>query len=135
MPTEGINHMLNATFKGGTQYATWYCGLFEGNYTPTSADVASTFTSLATESTTYSESTRPEWVEGTVAAGTLDNSASRATFTSYVTKTLYGAFMTPSSAKGSTAGPLISVARFSSPKLFEAGTVLLLTGGFTMTSS
>ena len=34
MPTLGLNYMLGATFKGGSQYTTWYLGLFSNSYTP-----------------------------------------------------------------------------------------------------
>ena len=31
---EGLNHVLNTVFHGGTPITTWYLGIFEGNYTP-----------------------------------------------------------------------------------------------------
>jgi hypothetical protein len=134
-PTEGVNHMLNAEFKGGPQATSWYVGLFEGNYTPTIADVASTFPALATECTTYAEATRVLWVPGTVAAGNLSNSASKAEFTSNANKTLYGGFLSSAAAKNSTSGVLGSIVRFSSPKSFEVDTVLRVTAGLTLVSA
>lgn len=135
LPTEGINHMLSTEYKGGAQVTTWYLGLFEGDYTPTIADVASTFPALATECTTYDETTRVAWVEGSVAGGTLNNSASKAEFTSNANKTLYGGFLTSASAKSSTSGVLSSIVRFSSPKTFDIDTVLRVTAGVTLASA
>jgi hypothetical protein len=134
MPTEGLNYMITAGMKGGSQIATWYVGLYEGNYTPVAGDTAATFPGLATECTTYDEAARLEWVEGSVASGAVSNSASRAEFTSNALKTIYGGFLSSSATKGSTAGTLLSVVRFSSPKTFEVGTIVRVTAGFTMTS-
>jgi hypothetical protein len=134
LPTEGINHLLNVAMKSGSANATWYIGLFEGNYTPLASDTAATFPTLATETTTYDEAARVEWVEGAIVSGALNNSASRAEFTSNALKTVYGGFMTSAPAKGALNGVLLSVVRFSSPKTFEAGSVLRVTAGFTLTS-
>ena len=134
LPTEGLNYFLSAGLKGGSQVTTWYIGLFEGNYVPQSTDTATTFPGLATECTGYSETARVEWVEGAVAAGTVNNSASRAEFTSTALKTIYGGFITSNPTKGATTGTLLSVVRFSSPKTFELDSVLRVTAGFTMTS-
>lgn len=134
-PTEGVNHMLNAEFKGGPQVTTWYLALFEGNYTPTIADLASTFPALATECTTYAETTRRAWVSGTVIAGSLNNTASRAEFTSTADRTIYGGFMSSASAKGSVSGVLASIVRFSSPRAFSVDTVLRVSAGMTLISA
>lgn len=134
MPGEGIDHLLSVALKGGTQVATWYVGLFEGNYTPSSSEVMTTFPGLAAETTTYDEAGRVTWVEGAVVSGSVNNSASRAEFTSNANKTIYGGFIASNQTKGSTTGVLLSVVRFASPKSFEVGTVLRVTGGFTLTS-
>jgi hypothetical protein len=134
LPTEGINHLLNVTLRGGTQYATWYVGLFEGNYTPTASDTAAAFPGNATETTTYAETTRQTWTPGTVVSGVVDNSASTAQFTSNALKTVYGGFITSAPAKSATTGVLLSVVRFSTAKTFDVGSILRVTGGFTMTS-
>lgn len=134
MPVEGINHVLGAALKGGTQVPTWYIGLYSGNYTPLSTDLAATFPSLAGELTTYDEATRREWVEGSVVSGALDNLASRAEFTSSADATVYGGFISSNSTKGGTGGVLLSAVRFSSPKAFNAGEILRVTAGFTFTS-
>lgn len=134
LPVEGINHILNTVFKNSAPVATWYIGLYEGNYTPTSLDVAATFPGTATETTTYVAATRAEWVEGTVVTGAVNNSASRAEFTSNANKTVYGGFISSVASKSSTGGVLMSVVRFSSPKQFDLDTVLRVSAGFTLTS-
>lgn len=135
MPTEGLNHMLGVTFKSATQAATWYIGLFEGNYTPTLSDTAAAFPAAATETTAYAETTRVEFNEGSIASGSLDNSANKAEFTFNAIKTVYGGFISSASAKGGTTGALTSVVRFASPKAFAVGDVFRVTAGFTLASA
>lgn len=134
IPTEGLNHIVGVALKGGAQNTSWYVGLFEGNYTPIASDTAATFPAVATECTTYDETTRPVWTGGSVVTGAVSNAASRAEFTSNANKTIYGGFVSSASAKGGTTGTLVSVVRFSSPKTFDSGSVLRVTAGFTMTS-
>lgn len=134
MPVEGLNHMLGVTLKGGTQYTTWYIGLYEGNYTPTVNDTATEFPAAATECTTYVAGARPEFVEGAVAGGACSNSAAPAEFVSTANKTVYGGFISSSSAKGAASGVLLSAVRFASPKTFDTDSTLRVTAGFTITS-
>jgi hypothetical protein len=135
MPTEGANHMLNATLKGGAQVSTWYLGLYEGNYTPSVSDTAATFSSMATETSGYTATTRLAWAPGTVVAGVLDNSSARAEFTFNAPKTIYGGFMSSAPAKGATSGVLMSLVRFPSPRVLDTDSVLRVTAGITLTSA
>lgn len=135
VPMEGINHFLNTTLKGGGQNATWYVGLYEGNYTPSSTDTAVAFPAAATETTAYDETTRPAFTSGAVSAGSLDNSASKAVFTFNAIKTVYGGFLTASPVKGGTSTVLISVVRFGSPKNLDPGAILRVTAGIAAASS
>lgn len=104
--TEGLNSFLNIMFKSGTQITSWYIILFENDYTPLAGD--SYLTNGWTETTVYDETTRPIWTGGTVAAGSVDNSASKATFTFNASKTIYGGCLvgggSAPSTKGNTAG-------------------------------
>jgi hypothetical protein len=124
---EGLDHALNVIFNGATQIATWYCGVFEGNYTPVAGVTAATITAAATECTAYDESTRVAFVEATSSAQSTTNSASRATFTFNASKTIYGAFLVSASAKSATTGTLFSAARFSASKAVVDNDELLLT--------
>lgn len=134
MPVEGINHVLNTVLKGGSQVTSWFVGVFEGNYTPLTTDTMAAFPAASTESTAYAASTRPAFVGGTVAAGVLDNSASKAEFAFNATKTVYGGFISSASAKGGTSGVLLSAVRFAAPKSLDSSSTLRITAGFTMTS-
>lgn len=134
MPTEGLNHMLGSTLAGASQVSTWYLGLYEGNFTPSIGDTAALLPSLAVECTAYTGATRKTWVPGAVAAGVVDNSASRAEFEFTANKTVYGGFMSSAPAKGATTGALISVVRFSSPRVLDTGSILRVTAGMTLTS-
>ena len=131
---EGLNDLLAVYLQGGTQKATWYLGVFEGNYTPVAGDTASGIASASTESSAYSGGVRPTWTPGSVASKTVSNSASRASFTFSASKTIYGAFMISSAVIGGTSGKLLSAARFSSSKSVQSGDELLLTYQFTSSS-
>lgn len=135
VPTEGLNYLLSAGTAAGTQIPIWFCGIFEANYTPVSGDTMATFPSLATESTAYTEATRPEWVEAPPAAGSITNSASKAVFTINATKTFFGAFLSSSSVKGGIGGILLSASKFSTPKAMDNGEILRLTGILTSVST
>ena len=135
MPEEGRNHAVSVITKGATQVPTWYIGLFEGNYVPVDSDKASTFPTRATECTAYLPATRVEFVEGAVAAGVVENTASRAEFTATAAKTIYGAFLVSAQAKGAITGVLMSAARFTAPKVLQIDDVLRVTASFSLTSA
>lgn len=121
IPVEGLNYILNAAFKGGTQYATLYCGLFEGNYTPIPSDTMAAFPAAATECTAYTSATRPAVTFGSVASGNMDNLDNLVLFTGNADKTVYGGFLSTSAVKGGTTGVLASVVRAPSTKSLSSG--------------
>jgi hypothetical protein len=127
---EGLDSILNTVFHGGTQIATWYLGLFEGNYAPVGAVTAGTIVANSTECTAYDEATRPEFVESASTGQSVTNSASKATFTINAAKTIYGAFLVSNSAKSATTGTLMSAARFPSSKVVAVADQMLLTYTF-----
>lgn len=131
---EGLNHILNTVFNGGTPVGTWYLGVFEGNYTPVATLTAATVTAASTECTAYDEATRQEYVEAAASAQSITNSASKAEFTFNASKNIYGAFLVSASAKSATTGTLMAAARFSSVKAVEDEDQLLLTYTFNATS-
>lgn len=135
VPTEGINYILEAGFRGGAQLSSWFIALFEGNYTPVAGVTAATFPAAATECTAYDEATRQAWTSAAAAAGVVTNTASKAVFTINADKTIYGLGQTSVSTKSSTSGVLASVARFATPKIVGAGDELRVTSSVTMTSS
>ena len=121
IPTEGLNYILNAAFKGGAQYATLYAGLYEGNYTPIPGDTMAAFPAAATECTTYTSTTRPAVTFGTVASGNMDNLSNLVQFTGNADRTIYGGLLSTSSVKGGTTGVLCSVVRAPSTKNLSNG--------------
>ena len=136
IPTEGLNYLISSALKGGTPYTSFYVALYSGNYTPQLTDTAATFPASATECTNYTQSTRQALTLGTVANGQVDNTASTASFTGGVNGTLVnGGFITAASAKGATTSVLVSAVQFSSPKAFDAGTILQITAGFSISSN
>lgn len=138
IPTEGLDHALTVLCKNGSPTATWSTALFEGNVTPGAAYTAATFTATTTEFTSYDEATRVAWVEGSVSAGSVSNSASKADFTiasGVVNKVLYGAALLSASAKSATTGTLLACALFSSTRTVNATDVLSVQYTLTLTSS
>lgn len=134
--TEGLNSLLDVNFHGSAQLATWYIGLFSGNYTPQATDTGATIAGNSTELTTqYDEALRQEFVEVAAAAGSITNSASVATFTINTTVTVYGAFLVSISAKGGTSGTLMSCTRFGAARDLISGDQLLVTYTFSAADS
>jgi hypothetical protein len=139
--TEGMNHMLNVVLAGGTAVATWYFGLFSANYTPVATLTAATFTSASTELVSntegYSETTRQAFVEAAAAAGSINNTASKAAFTiaTATTVTVWGAGLLSSNVKGGTTGTLLSAAKFSAARTLYDTDVFNLGYTLTLTSS
>lgn len=135
LPTAGLNHLLSVLVAGGSQVGTWYMSIFEGNYTPVAGVTAATYPAAATESTAYDESTRVAYVDGTIASGSVSNSASRAEFTINATKTIYGAALHSLSTKSATTGELLAVARFSASRAVVDDDVLAVAYTLSATSS
>lgn len=130
---EGLNSVLSIYLKGGTQITTWYIGIFEADYTPLATDTAANIASNATESTAYDESVRQTWTGGSVSSQSVDNMASRSTFTMNATKTIYGAFLVSSNVKSGTAGTLFAAAKSAAPKSLTSSDELLV--GYTLNAS
>lgn len=134
VPTEGLNHVLSAVFKGEPQITSWYLGVFKGNYTPVPGDTAATFPGAANESADYSGLNRLAFTPGAVAGGAVSNSAAVAEFAFTAPATIYGGFMTSAQARGATSGTLMSVVKFASAKAMDAGALLRVTAGITLNS-
>jgi hypothetical protein len=125
---EGKNANLNIMFHGATQITPWYFVLFEADYTPL---VTNTYAVPGyTETIGYNEITRPEFVEIASTAQTLNNSASKATFTFNTIKTIYGGALVGGGTDGNTkadaagGGTLYSSAKFTETKPVVSGDIL-----------
>jgi hypothetical protein len=112
--TAGKNDLLTQYFKGSAYTATWYVGLVDGGTTPT-YNAADTMASHAgwTENVGYSNASRVTWTGGAVSGGSVDNSASPASFNMNATGTIAGSFMANNSTKSGTTGTLYSEASFT----------------------
>lgn len=132
IPNEGRDYILNAALNGGSQYSTWYIGLFEGSYTPVAGDGAATFPGSATETTAYTSSTRPVLNDGALVSGLWANVASPASFVFSADKTIRGGFISSLATKGGVSGVLLSAVLGSSPKSVDSGETLQVTSGLTL---
>jgi hypothetical protein len=136
IPAEGITYILNAALNGGSQFTSWYVGVFEADYTPLTGDTMATFPASATESTTaYDETARVAFVDDALAGGLWSNAGSPAEFTFNATKTIYGGFITSGSVKGGTTGVLVSAVKAGTSKAVVDNDVLKVTAGITLSSS
>lgn len=134
IPDEGLNHICGVVLKGVTQVPTWYIAPYKGNYTPVAGVTAATVAAASTEATAYTPTARVEFVEGSVASGAVDNSATKAEFTFTAAETIYGGFIVSTSPKSGTTGTLLSIVRFPSPKVCDIGSVLRITAGIAFAS-
>ena len=136
IPTEGLLYIRNAAFASGSQFGSWYIGLYSGAYTPQPTDTMATIASAATEITTaYSESTRQLFVPDTASGGAFHNASSVAVFTFTTATTARGVILSSNSTKGGTTGVLASVAPASSPKAVAVGETLSVLAGLDLASS
>lgn len=132
---EGLNDMLNTYLNGGAQLASWYIGVFKGNYTPVATDTAATIAGNAVESGDYSGGARPQWTPAAPSGQQITNAASRASYTFNATVTIYGAFLCSSPTILGTSGKLLSAARFSTAKNVVNTDQILITYQFTASSA
>lgn len=131
--TEGKNYLLSAGLDGGTQTTTWYVGLTDGTPTAAAGDTMASHAGW-TEVTAFDETARQAWTGGTAASGSIDNSASKASFTiSTDSTTVGGAFLASVSTKSGTTGTLYAVGAFSGGDLaLSAGSTLDIQATFSV---
>lgn len=126
--TVGLNKLLDATLKTGLSSPAWYVGLVDNaGFSAFAAADTSASHGGWTESTAYSDGTRQAFTPGAIAAGSVSNSASKATFNINATATLKGAFMIDNSTKGGSTGTLYGEGAFSSNRDVASGDVLSVT--------
>lgn len=134
MPQQSIDHIAGMIRgSGATPISSWYLGLFENNYVPDASVTAADLQLTVGESQAYSETARPDWINAYDGTGFIGNTGGPAEFTMNATKNIYGAFIVSNATKGGTAGILLSIARFATVKAVDAGTVLRVTAGLTLT--
>ena len=90
------------------------------------------------ENSNYTNATRPAWTPGTIAAGSVDNSASQATFSINTNNTLIGGlFLADNNAVNGTTGTLYGMAPFTSVgfRQLNNGDTLSVTATLTAAST
>ncbi len=129
--TVGRNQYLDATLKTGVASPLWYVGLKDA----TAAVAGDTMASKGwTELVPYSNATRPQWVAGTIASGSVDNSASVAVFTINGSATIAGAFLANNNTKSGTTGILLGAGNFGTSRSVVSGDELRVTVTCSITS-
>ena len=111
--TAGLNDSLDKHFKAAAYTAAWFVGLASGTPTFAAGDTMATHAGW-TEIAAYSEATRPTLTLGAVAAGSVDNSASKASFSINGSATIGGAFVASLNTKSGTTGILYGGGAFAS---------------------
>lgn len=135
---EGLDDLLNKTFKASSYTAAHYCGLIDNanftaiNTNDTAAKITTSAPSFPTtnnwrESTAYSNATRPALTLGTVSSQSVNNSASKCAFTINATATINGAFTVTNSTKGGTSGLIYSATSFAATRSVISGDTLNVT--------
>jgi len=110
---EGLNDSLDKHLKGSNYSAAWYLGLTGASPVFAAGDTMASHAGW-TEVTAYSESTRPALVFGSVAAGSVNNSASKASYTVNADNTqIGGAFIVSNNTKDGTSGVLYGGGAFA----------------------
>ena len=128
---EGLNYMLNASFKAGTQETAFYASMFKNNVVPALTDTAATALGSGglygevTDDDMEPLTNRPQVIWGDVTDGVVDNADNRLEFTCVASSlTLYGGFLTTTQPKLDTSGKLICAKRFDVPRTLIQNDIL-----------
>lgn len=125
---EGLNHILDTEFHGGSQVGTWYIGLVDNSGFSAFAD-GDTLSSHGgwSEFTSYTESNRVEWQEDAAASRSISNTTT-ADFSINASGNLKGVFISSNNVKSTgNTGTLWSTAAFSSVVATANGDTLKVT--------
>ena len=137
--TTGLNKYLDATLSTGSASPAWYVGLVKGKTTgyaagDTIASHGGWTEAIAGTDYTTTGTNRITWTPGSVSAGSVSNTASKAVFPILQTLTISGAMMC--SAQSGTTGTLLGVGDFAGgDKSVANGDTLNVTVTCSMTSA
>lgn len=122
--TTGRNKLLDETLGGSAYTAAWYVGLID-NAGFTSIAAGDTMASHAgwSESSAYSQATRPQMSFAAASSGSKASSAN-VSFSINATATINGAFLVDNSTKGGTTGTLFAGKSFSAARSVQSGDTL-----------
>jgi hypothetical protein len=124
----GLDDLLDKYFKGSTYTAAFYVGLTDGTPTAAAGDTMASHVGWV-EVTAYSEATREALVLGAVSGQSVDNPASKASFSINADTTVIGGgFLTTVNTKGGATGTLYGIAAFTAgDKSLDNGDTLNVT--------
>lgn len=109
----GLDDSLDKYFKGSGYTAAFYVGLTDGTPTVAAGDTMASHAGWV-EVTAYDEAVRQTLTLGAVSGQSVDNSASKATFTISANGTVIGgAFVTTNDTKGGSTGTLYGGGAFT----------------------
>lgn len=129
--TAGLNDSLDKQFKASSYTAAWYVGLADGTPTFVAGDTLASHAGW-TEITAYTGN-RKALTLGTISGGSVDNSASKASFVMNNTATVGGAFI--ASVDTGTSGILYGGGAFSGDRSLLSGDTLNVTVTLTASAS
>jgi len=132
--TEGLNTLLDATFKTGIVEPAWFVGLVDGAQDPAyaAADIMTSHVGWI-ENVLYDEEARQDFTAGEIAGGAVDNSDQRAIFTITGDGSIAGCFVTDDAVKEATDGHLYGVGAFTGgARNVETGDTLRVTSTLTV---
>jgi len=132
----GLDDALDKYLKGSAYTAGFFVGLVDSTPTVAAGDTMASHAGW-TEIVAYSEATREALVLGTVASQSVDNSASKASFSINADTTVIGgAFLGTDNTKSGSTGVLYSVAAFdAADKSLDNGDTLNVTVTCTAASA
>jgi len=136
--TEGLDYIMNAGFKSGSQIGTWYVGLKKTGAAAADDTAANLGAQAWLEYTEYDEATREALTLGSVVVGSVDNVGNVASFTiGSPAPDVYGVFVVDDNTKDgqSPATVLYGVGDFVSPKVVDANDTLNVTVTLTAASA
>lgn len=111
--TVGLTDIVDKYFKGSTYTAAHYVGLTDGTPNVVAGNTMGSHAGW-TEITNYTEANRQTFTPGTVSAGAVDNSGSKATFTADTGGfTAGGAFLADDNTRGGSSGTLVCAVAFT----------------------
>lgn len=129
----GLDDVLDKYFKGSTYTSAHYVGLTDGTPTVAAGDTMASHAGW-TEIVAYTEATREALTLGTVSSQSVDNSASKASYSINGTATVGGVFVTTDNTKSGTTGTLYGGGAFTGgDKSVASGDTLNVT--VTLTAS
>lgn len=134
--TDGLNDSLDKHLKGASYSAAWFLGLTASAPVIAASQVMGNHAGW-TEVIAYDEAARQTLKLGSVTAGAVSNSASKAVFTISTNSIgVGGAFVTSGSLKSGSIGILYGVGEFSAgSKMLSASDTLTITTTFTAASA